>query len=163
MLNIIFSLPPTSTEQILAFGKKRLLESIPKRGYKVIHTSYDDSKKISHDWYQHVIALNERVGDSRKRADKLGLDYNITLHDIVEIWIEQAGKCALTGVELDYQGGSLWDKNPIRASIDRIDSSLGYVQGNVRLLCHWANNAKSTYDDKLFRKMCEQAVLGFSV
>ena len=33
--------------------------------------------------------------------------------------------------------------------IDRIDNNKGYVKGNIRLLCHWINNAKSTYGDEL--------------
>jgi hypothetical protein len=156
----IFSRDSNSTAEILKRGRQLLLASIPKRGYPVVHTSYDQAKKISEDWYQHVKALNERVGDSRKRADKMGFDYDITLQDMVEIWINQQGRCALTGTELDYMSGDLWDKNPRRASIDRIDSDLGYVRGNVRLLCHWANNAKSTYSDELFREMCGQTAHG---
>jgi len=93
----------------------------------------------------------------------MNFDFDITLMDVVAIWLEQEGKCALTKIELDWQGGTLQERNPLRASIDRIDVDKGYVKANIRLVCHWANNARSTYSDGLFRSMCEQTVLGFSL
>ena len=92
----------------------------------------------------------------------MGFDCDITLIDVVDLWLEQEGKCALTGIELEWQGGTLQDRNPLRASIDRMDNEQGYVKGNLRLVCHWANNAKSTWSDEVFRSMCQQTVWGFS-
>ena len=69
---------------------------------------------------------------------------------LAELWIAQNGKCSLTGQWLDHVSGTPEYKNPYRASVDRIDNTRGYVKGNVRLLTHWANNAKSTWSDSIF-------------
>ena len=147
-----------TNKQLIELGSKRLLESIPKPGYKVVCSSYDRAKALDETWYEHVIALNECVTNCRKRAAKMNFEFDLTLKHLVELWIKQKGRCALTGVDLCYKSGDLWNRNPRRASVDRIDSNGGYTKDNTRLLCHWANNALSTYSDKLFLDMCRQTV-----
>jgi 3'-phosphoadenosine 5'-phosphosulfate sulfotransferase (PAPS reductase)/FAD synthetase len=88
---------------------------------------------------------------------KFGWDYNLTIPYLAKLWFEQKGRCALTGIMLEYESGDLQSKNPYRASVDRIDNNHGYVQGNVRLLTHWANNAKSTWSDETFIKFVKSA------
>lgn len=45
---------------------------------------------------------------------------------------------------------------PNSASIDRIDSKLGYVKGNIRIIPNWWNYAKHTWtDEQLFAAMSE--------
>jgi hypothetical protein len=156
----LFKTPPTAREEILGKGIKRLKSTVPQG--KILAGSYDSARRLHPEWANHVQGLNELVTNSRKRARKMNFEFSITLIDVVDLWLEQEGLCALTRIELAWQGGTLQDRNPLRASIDRIDSAQGYIRGNIRLACHWANNAKSTYSDELFRMMCEQTVLGFS-
>lgn len=64
----------------------------------------------------------------------------------VEVWEAQKGLCAITGVEMAL--------SPLRTSkqmsIDRIDGGIGYVPGNVRLVCSWANFARGMWSDDVF-------------
>ena len=55
----------------------------------------------------------------------------------------------ISGVKLQVISGSREEKNPYIASLDRINNEKGYVKGNVRFVCHWINNAKSTFDNKV--------------
>ena len=48
--------------------------------------------------------------------------------------------------------------NPYKASIDRIDSSLGYLQNNVRLTVWAINRAIGDYGADLYLKLAEAAV-----
>jgi hypothetical protein len=61
------------------------------------------------------------------------------------------GKCALSGVDisLDYGGN---------ASLDRIDSSLGYIPGNVQWVDGKVNLAKRNMSDAEFIEMCKMVV-----
>ena len=154
---------PTGIQKILAHGRKQLLATVPLPGLKIVSGSYNSAAKLNEDWSYHLKVLNELVMNSRKRANERGWECDITLKYMADMWINQQGLCALTRSELDWKSGDLWDRNPYRASIDRLDSRMGYVKGNVRLVCHWANNAKSTWSDRVFRNMCQQAVMGFSV
>jgi hypothetical protein len=102
--------------------------------------------------------LNGRLSDSWKRANKRDFDFNLSLSDVVKLWIKQQGRCAVTGRVMSFKSGSLDNKNAYSCSIDRINNRRGYVRGNVRLVTHWANNAKSTWGDDLFDQMISEVI-----
>jgi len=115
------------------------------------------NRRTGNDYLSRVLSgLNSKLTDSRKRADQMGFGFNITLSHLVELWIQQQGRCTVTGVVLSFETGSLQHKNPRAVSCDRIVNSRGYVRGNVRLLTHWANNAKSTWAETVFETMIEE-------
>ena len=62
---------------------------------------------------------------------------DITTSFLMNMWIEQGGKCALTGYEMSWGGGVV---DAMNVSIDRIDQGRGYFQDNVRLVC-WCVNS----------------------
>lgn len=73
--------------------------------------------------------------------------------DMLEaIWAEQQGKCAVTGWPMTME----LSKGVVKtnASIDRIDSSLGYTSGNIQLVCRCVNIAKSDLTTAEFLNMC---------
>jgi len=70
---------------------------------------------------------------ARKRARDLNLEFNIDLSDII---IPQY--CPILGVEL-IKSGNYSDNQP---SLDRVDSSKGYVKGNVAIVSLRANRLK---------------------
>lgn len=76
---------------------------------------------------------------------------NITPEYIKEIWDNQSGICPFTGWKLklpiDLTIGFA-EKNPANASIDRIDNSIGYMQGNVRFVAIMANLARQSFTDE---------------
>lgn len=77
--------------------------------------------------------------------------------DIVYIWdlfLKQNRKCALTGIDLKIDTG---DKNRDgNASLDRIDSSKGYIIGNVQWVHKDINYMKQEYSDNYFIEMCKK-------
>ncbi len=82
------------------------------------------------DWDKYA---RLRLAAMRKRAQKRGIDFELKPEDIVPLY--EAG-CALTG----YQFSNLAkDRSPLSPSIDRIDSSKGYVRGNIRAVCYALN------------------------
>jgi hypothetical protein len=40
--------------------------------------------------------------------------------------------------------------------LDRIDNDLGYVDGNVQFVCVWANKARGTYKDEVFKDILKK-------
>lgn len=88
--------------------------------------------------------------DSAKRARNHGWEFDLTREYLIELWNKQEGKCARSGVPMQIESGTRENKNPYRASLDRIDNNKGYIKGNVRFTTHWVNNAKSTWPEIIF-------------
>ena len=80
----------------------------------------------------------------------------ISVDELEKIWNKQNGKCALTSWDMTMiLGKGNIDTN---ASIDRIDSSLGYIENNVQFVCRIVNVFKSNSTEELLYKMCEAIV-----
>ncbi len=75
---------------------------------------------------------------------------DITLQYLNQIWNDQSGKCPFSGWKMTLPRDSRGFKStrPENASLDRIDNSLGYMQGNVRFICLISNLARSTFSDE---------------
>ena len=87
---------------------------------------------------------------------------NITLEYLQEIWNNQKGICPLCGVNLvnpinTTQCNQL-SMTPYRASVDRIDSSKGYIQGNIRFVAFIANMCKDRFTDEQVVSFCKKVV-----
>jgi hypothetical protein len=79
--------------------------------------------------------------DSSKR--RRITEYEITVDQLAELWELQDGRCAISGVVLTHHNDGTGIKD-FNASIDRIDSTLGYVPGNVQLVAYRANVLKQS-------------------
>lgn len=81
----------------------------------------------------------------RQRSKEVDLD----LQYLKELWDAQSGICPLTGWRLVLPNDSMgWvgGKCPENASLDRIDSSRGYVRGNVQFVALIGNLAKADFN-----------------
>ena len=90
--------------------------------------------------------------DSAKRARLHNFEYNLDREYLVDLWKNQQGRCSVSGIEMQTESETRENKNPFRASLDRVDNNLGYIRGNVRFVCHWINNAKSTWTESIFEQ-----------
>lgn len=72
-------------------------------------------------------------------------EYNLTVEYLVDLWQKQNQRCALTGKQMTYKFRNLFS-----VSIDRIDSDVGYIEGNVQLVCQAANYAKNNFTNEEF-------------
>ena len=76
-------------------------------------------------------------------------DFNITLQDLKDQWELQKGKCPYTNFQLILFTPKNNNEYYLRASVDRIDSSKGYVKGNIEFVSLPINYLKS---DKLSKE-----------
>lgn len=44
-----------------------------------------------------------------------------------------------------------YGRNPYGASVDRIDSDLGYIEGNVQFVCYAVNLMRSNWNMNVFK------------
>lgn len=86
---------------------------------------------------------------AKKRAKEKGLEFNIELKDIPEI----PKNCPILGIEIKSNTiNAPLDSSP---SLDRIDSSKGYIKGNIRIISNRANRIKSDATIEELRKILE--------
>lgn len=94
---------------------------------------------------------------SRERAASANRQHNLSPDYISELMARQDGRCALTGMKLSMTPSSASGRAPFAPSLDRIDSSIGYIDGNVRIVCRMANLARNVFSDSEFYTMCRAA------
>jgi hypothetical protein len=88
---------------------------------------------------------------TKKGAELRGLVFDLSLEDVWFLYTAQEGRCALSGMSIGWaEVGSIHS-----ASIDRIDSSKGYIKGNVQLLHKDVNFMKQQFSQEYFVEVCK--------
>ena len=97
--------------------------------------------------YQAFLA---KVYSSSKHARlKGGFVWEITLRDIVDLWEEQNGRCAVTNLVMTHHRDGTGHKD-FNASIDRLNPNIGYTRDNIRLVCYAVNIMRHRMDESEF-------------
>lgn len=88
--------------------------------------------------------------ETLRRVRARDKENNLTLEYLQNIWKQQKGICPYTGIEMGLPiAGKVRElSKPNTASLDRIDSSKGYIQGNVEFICLFINFGKNHWCKK---------------
>ena len=107
-------------------------------------------------------SIPRRLADAKNRSEKKNLEFNITLEYLESIYPDDS-LCPLLNIPLDWDSPP---KHPSTPSIDRIDSSKGYIKGNVQWVSWRANRlmADANPDELLmvaqnYKKIYDQTIL----
>lgn len=101
------------------------------------------------DLYLFIV---DRYYGAKNRASKKGLEFNLTIESLVELWNKQNGKCAITGIQMTHT--ILEGKIKTNLSIDKINPTLGYTINNIQMICNIVNVMKSDMDMKELKYFC---------
>jgi hypothetical protein len=74
--------------------------------------------------------FNYLLGKARNRFH----DFSLCYADLLEQWNKQEGKCAYSKIPLKLCTNKIKHGRIYSASLDRIDSNIGYVKGNVQFV-----------------------------
>jgi hypothetical protein len=121
------------------------------------HQQWKGIGEISGDfWWSHIVrsANGSKLNNRERKAKELTL----TIQEAWDLFLKQDRKCALSGIELQFPKRSK-DKS-WTASLDRIDSSKGYVLGNVQWVHKDVNIMKNKFDNQYFISMCTKIAGG---
>ena len=97
--------------------------------------------------------LTTNLTTRRQQCRKARIIFDISVDQILALYDQQNGRCALTGRELIWGVDS--NRGPDTLSVDRIDATGPYIIENVRLVTHWANVARQRYGDEELFAFCE--------
>ena len=99
---------------------------------KKCSTKIRQTEKLNRDW--KIDAAKLLYKNIKSRCKRTGREFSIDLEDII---IPE--KCPVFGFELKREDKQTWMCAP---SVDRIDSSKGYIKGNITVVSRRANILK---------------------
>ena len=98
----------------------------------------------------------------KRNAEKRGIAFNVSKEYLWDLLVGQDFKCRFTGVDIklsSHSHNTAPDWRNITASPDRIDSSIGYVVGNIQWVEKDINKLKRDLPDDKFIAMCKSVYL----
>jgi len=111
-------------------------------------------KRMTTSPYSYISNLYSQLAYRRKKTHNFDIDRD----DLYRIYDKQEGRCEYTGVSMTHiKDGTGYHLSNI--SIDRINNDLGYVQGNIALVCLSCNMMKYTMELKDLIKWCKLVAL----
>jgi len=107
-------------------------------------------KPIKHDEYSPFKEFLRRI--RMRYKENINKFYDVTLEDLKRQWDCQKGICPYSGIHLILKTSN----DPIyKASLDRIDSSKGYIVGNIQFVSQAINYMKNSLSHEDTIKMCK--------
>ena len=114
------------------------------------HYKWTGYKEISGNFWCHY----------KHNARKRNLEFTITKEYAYELFLKQDRKCVLSGLLLKFcwSGRDRQKWKETTASLDRIDSSKGYIEGNVQWLHKDINRLKWDLNEEILKELCKLIV-----
>ncbi len=112
--------------------------------------------KRYHNWKGCGDISGQHMLVFKKNAKNRNIPFEVTKEYLWSLYIEQNKICALTGTPIDF-GKS--NRDGRTASLDRIDSTKGYIEGNVQWVHKTVNVMKSYMSEDVFLDWCKKIVV----
>ncbi len=120
--------------KIYGVSAQRIYQVLTKFG---ISTPFKKKKNFLRDKGPKYYWLNKMLCTKKiPKLDRIELLESLVLPDV----------CPVFGVDLNYCGGTGgvgFTRTENSPSLDRIDSSVGYIKGNIQIICWRANRIKN--------------------
>lgn len=118
-----------------AFQAARIMTPQPDKEREINRATNNAMQRILSEGVE-TKSVGKAYPNSLERAELTAL--------VSELWAQQNGRCALTGVFFDLRDDTAGGISYDRVSLDRIDNAIGYARGNVQLTTQFANRARGT-------------------
>jgi len=109
------------------------------------HHAWKGCGDISHDLYTTI----------KHSAKTKNLEFSVSIEYLWKLFLKQNKKCAFTGEELVFNK-TYRSKKEKTASLDRVDSSKGYIKGNLQWVHKDINKLKKNFSDERFIEICKK-------
>lgn len=120
--------------------------------------SYHKNKDKNKGYYFRKPILSIILDSCKQRSKINSYQFELDMEYLQELYENQGGKCAVTGIEFSLDKNPSFRKRPFAPSLDRVDCNLGYIKSNVRFVCVVVNIAINEFGDQVFDKMCKSYV-----
>jgi hypothetical protein len=114
------------------------------------HGLWKGHGEISLTYFNHIKNGASKGGRRTKK-----IEFNVTIEYLWALFLKQNRRCAYTGEELRF--GTFKDEARLAtASLDRIDSNKGYVEGNLQWIHKTLNVMKQDLPSDIFITWCKK-------
>lgn len=107
---------------------------------------------ISHKWKGYEEISGKYYAALKSGAKCRNIIFTVTIEEMWDKFLSQNKKCPLSGEILTFNKNSR-DRNGT-ASLDRIDSSIGYVSNNIQWVHKDINKMKNNFSTARFLELC---------
>lgn len=136
--------------EITSVISSHLLSGNTSRCKKCKFKNQQINGKFSKTFYLHI----------RDGAKKRNIEFNLNYNFLCQLFEKQSGFCAITKKPIFFANTIKDHKNgKTTASLDRIDSSKGYIKKNVQWVHKDVNKMKSNLNEKDFIELCKNVIL----
>jgi hypothetical protein len=104
-------------------------------------------------WKGHGLISAYRWKKMKDSASKRNINFDITIEEAWNLFQQQEGFCALSGLEIRM---GVKAREYGTASLDRIDSNLGYTKDNIQWVHKNINTMKMDLPQQEFILLCEK-------
>ena len=139
---------PSCNEEQSYLRKNYAVES-EKLGKLCKKCSNRNPQSNAHKGYYKGVLRASFAHKYKTSAETRGIEWSVSFDYLAQLLIDQDFKCALSSEALDAMG---LQNN---CSLDRIDSSQGYLVGNVQWTTSMINMCKQSYTQEDFIFMCK--------
>lgn len=118
---------------------------------------YRDKNREAYNLNQQAVRRTEKgfiaqlLHGAKTRAKKKGWDYNLSEDFIQNLLTSIDYRCQVTGQEMTLEAKSYNQRSLFKVSLDRIDSTKGYTEYNVQLICWAVNQMKNNLTEEEFK------------
>lgn len=138
------------------FKRKASIERVTRKKFAKICCSRRCASLVEHSTDNDLKTRLFYQLSSVLRHSTIEVGEDVTGDYLLELWETQKHRCPYTGDELilkHHRGRG--EKLVNQASIDRIDSSKGYIRGNIEFVSLMANYAKNSWTKQALIDFCK--------
>jgi hypothetical protein len=146
--------------KVMYFAEGQDFKNDAARMRRYFRENFSWNDRLPKDADPRLKFLKENIGRAASRENAWDIDI-----DVFDCWMigeQQNWLCAVTKQPLEFvRGGTYWGGkwcNPMSCTIDRIDSTKGYIKGNVHLVTWKYNRFKSDYGDQDMQLLCKSTL-----
>lgn len=123
-------------------------------------TRYYENQKARRE--NENVFISQTFYSLKTRTSKKGLEVTVTTEYLLKLLQDSEYKCSVTGQAMNLRSHPRKKANPFKASLDRIDSTKGYTEGNVQWVCWAVNQMKSDKTEAEFQFWIETLYMAIS-
>lgn len=118
---------------------------------KVINILEIPNIRRNRNWKGYGLISGWYFSATKCNANTRNLEFDIDIKYMWDLFLEQNGRCKFTNLPIFFKGDIHTEQT---ASLDRIDSSKGYVIDNIQWVHKIVNRMKLSHSDEYFKSIC---------